>query len=96
MHGKQHLGSICAWDLSGGLGTYLQLIMYQMPFSPRQSIRMLRCGPIDKTGLEDLNKVEKGGLPKPANPATKPCMENAIWGQLVPRTSLEAFVHTYS
>ena len=35
-------------------------------------------------------------LPGTADPATKPCMENAIWGQLVPRTSLGAFVHTYS
>ena len=35
-------------------------------------------------------------LPKTADPATKLYMENAIWGQLVPRTSWEAFVHTYS
>ena len=27
-----------------------------------------------------------------ADPATKPCMENAILGQLVPRTSFGAFV----
>ena len=31
-----------------------------------------------------------------ADPATKPCMENAILGQLVPRTSLEASVHILS
>ena len=43
-----------------------------------------------------LEQVEKSGHPKTANPATKPCMENAILGQLAPRTSLEAAVHTYS
>ena len=31
-----------------------------------------------------------------ADPATKPCMENTILGQLVPRTSLEASVHSLS
>ena len=31
-----------------------------------------------------------------ADPAIKPCMESAILGQLAPRTSLEASVHSLS
>ena len=53
-------------------------------------------GPIHKNRFGVLAKVCKSRLPKMADPATKPCMENTILGQLVPRTSLEASVHTYS
>ena len=49
-----------------------------------------------KQALHIRKNMENQGLPKIANPATNPCMENAIWSQLVPRTCLEASVHISS